>query len=349
MIFLGDLACPDEKIDDFVSCINEMPIFQDEIVIVNLEGLFVDDLKQRRRPTLYNNSKLLNAFKQARKVIFSLANNHMYDYPSAIISTKLELESAGFGTFGLYEKSKIIPYEYETNGEKYAFFGHCWRLYTQTNRNTINDFMIVDCVYEELIRVVKDYKATNPSTKVYCFMHWNYDLEVLPFPYYRAIARELIDSGADAVIGSHSHVPQGVEEYKGKLIAYCLGNFYLPSGFFFNGTLLYPASSKQTYGVRLISESADLLWFDTDTGNKPVTLSGIEEVQGPIISEFSQFKTMNQDDYLRFFKNKRTNRTLVPVFGKYQSSSAIRFQEAFAISRVRMAKLVHKMIKGNDA
>ena len=34
-----------------------------------------------------------------------------------------------------------------------------------------------------------------------------------------------IDSGADMVIGSHAHVLQGVEFYKGKLIAYNLGNF----------------------------------------------------------------------------------------------------------------------------
>ena len=31
--------------------------------------------------------------------------------------------------------------------------------------------------------------------------------------------------GADAVIASHPHVPQGWEEYKGKLICYSLGNF----------------------------------------------------------------------------------------------------------------------------
>jgi len=36
--------------------------------------------------------------------------------------------------------------------------------------------------------------------------------------------RELIDSGVDVVLGSHPHVVQGVEVYKGGLIAYSLGN-----------------------------------------------------------------------------------------------------------------------------
>lgn len=34
-----------------------------------------------------------------------------------------------------------------------------------------------------------------------------------------------IDNGADLVVGHHPHVLQGIEKYKGKYIAYSLGNF----------------------------------------------------------------------------------------------------------------------------
>ncbi|MBI5467482.1 MAG: CapA family protein, partial [Candidatus Kerfeldbacteria bacterium] len=37
--------------------------------------------------------------------------------------------------------------------------------------------------------------------------------------------RRLIDAGADLVIGSHPHVVEPLEIYRGKLIAYSLGNF----------------------------------------------------------------------------------------------------------------------------
>ena len=40
-----------------------------------------------------------------------------------------------------------------------------------------------------------------------------------------AFARAVIDGGADLVIGSGPHVPRGMEVYKGRLIAYSLGNF----------------------------------------------------------------------------------------------------------------------------
>lgn len=41
----------------------------------------------------------------------------------------------------------------------------------------------------------------------------------------RLIAHELIDYGADVVIGSHPHAPQGIEMYNGKPIFYSMGNF----------------------------------------------------------------------------------------------------------------------------
>lgn len=46
-----------------------------------------------------------------------------------------------------------------------------------------------------------------------------------PLPEWRETYRKWIDLGADAVIASHPHVPQGWEFYKGKPICYSLGNF----------------------------------------------------------------------------------------------------------------------------
>ena len=39
------------------------------------------------------------------------------------------------------------------------------------------------------------------------------------------MAKQYIDAGADLVVGSHPHVLQGMEYYKGKPIIYSLGNF----------------------------------------------------------------------------------------------------------------------------
>lgn len=52
-------------------------------------------------------------------------------------------------------------------------------------------------------------------------------LEYVPFPppYVVTAFRAIADAGADAVIGHHPHVPQGVEWHRGRPIFYSLGNF----------------------------------------------------------------------------------------------------------------------------
>ncbi len=56
----------------------------------------------------------------------------------------------------------------------------------------------------------------------YC--HWGEEWDFSPSEHQRAAAHDLIDGGVDLVIGSHGHVLQGPEIYRGRLIAYSLGS-----------------------------------------------------------------------------------------------------------------------------
>lgn len=53
----------------------------------------------------------------------------------------------------------------------------------------------------------------------------------------RKFARAVIDAGADAVVGHGPHVLRGVEFYRGRPIAYSLGNFLTYRGFSMEGVL----------------------------------------------------------------------------------------------------------------
>ena len=55
--------------------------------------------------------------------------------------------------------------------------------------------------------------------------HWGAEKRKTPKDYQMMLGRLAIDLGADAVFGHHPHVLQGMEHYKGRLIAYSLGNF----------------------------------------------------------------------------------------------------------------------------
>lgn len=59
--------------------------------------------------------------------------------------------------------------------------------------------------------------------------HAGIEYKDAPIPELIAKYRDYIEWGADAVIASHPHCPQGWEEYKGKPIFYSLGNFFFNS------------------------------------------------------------------------------------------------------------------------
>lgn len=56
-------------------------------------------------------------------------------------------------------------------------------------------------------------------------IHWGIEKAAEPNEEQIRAAHTAIDCGADAVIGTHPHVLQGIEKYKGKYICYSLGNF----------------------------------------------------------------------------------------------------------------------------
>lgn len=55
--------------------------------------------------------------------------------------------------------------------------------------------------------------------------HWGEEYADVPARWQVAAARAWIDAGADAVVGHHAHVLQGIERYGAGVIAYSLGNF----------------------------------------------------------------------------------------------------------------------------
>lgn len=65
----------------------------------------------------------------------------------------------------------------------------------------------------------------NGSDFIIASMHFGNEYSRSPNEDQERIAHELIDYGADVVIGAHPHVTQGVEMYKGKPICYSMGNF----------------------------------------------------------------------------------------------------------------------------
>ncbi|MBE1274992.1 CapA family protein [Enterovibrio baiacu] len=72
--------------------------------------------------------------------------------------------------------------------------------------------------------------AKSKSDFVLIMVHAGLEGYTTPQSYWREVYRNMCDLGADFVIGSHPHVPQGIESYEESNIIYSLGNFYFDKG-----------------------------------------------------------------------------------------------------------------------
>jgi poly-gamma-glutamate capsule biosynthesis protein CapA/YwtB (metallophosphatase superfamily) len=76
----------------------------------------------------------------------------------------------------------------------------------------------------DVLEAIKSARRQGRADVVLPYLHWGRELESAPTAEQKELARRLIDAGADAVIGTHPHVTQTVEIYKGKPVVYSLGN-----------------------------------------------------------------------------------------------------------------------------
>ncbi len=140
----------------------------------------------------------------------NLGNNHIHNFgDDGIYSTKKFLEEKEFlyvGDTGLAEEKRYDVI-------------------------TINDIKIGVVNYNAFVVQSPEHaradmiEIKDQSDFVIVYTHWGVEYASVPRSMERALAHELIDAGADAIIGSHPHVVQETEEYKGKMIYYSLGNF----------------------------------------------------------------------------------------------------------------------------
>ncbi len=78
-------------------------------------------------------------------------------------------------------------------------------------------------------RILDDVRAAGTQCDLLVVsLHWGVEGASYPSPRQIRLGRQLVDAGASVVLGHHPHVVQGIERYRGGLIAYSLGNFQFP-------------------------------------------------------------------------------------------------------------------------
>jgi poly-gamma-glutamate synthesis protein (capsule biosynthesis protein) len=163
---------------------------------------------------------------------FSVANNHSGDFGKAAFAEELQLmRQAGMPYFGggdtLREAHR--PWIVERNGLRIAFLGYDEFKPRSFEAATDTPGVAWSGEDEQVIDDIVNARVRDHADLVIPFMHWGWEEEGQPSERQKQFAREMLDAGADMVVGSHPHVTQGAELYKGKLIIYSLGNFLFNS------------------------------------------------------------------------------------------------------------------------
>lgn len=178
--------------------------------------------------TFRANPSRLKIYDEMGVDLVSLANNHVYDYGGTAFLDMLDaFEEYGIPHVGagrnLAEAKK--PYFFIINGYKFAFIAATRaekNIYTpgatETSAGVFRCYDPTGMI--ELIQDLRD-EADFIIPQIHFGTEGSHRLESVQM----SSARAYIDAGADAVIGHHAHVLQGVEIYQNKPIIYNLGDF----------------------------------------------------------------------------------------------------------------------------
>ena len=223
-----------------------------DAVYGNLEGTLATNITYRQKTTAYPGrvfdnavystpSHLLNFnyhytlardLKSSGFSVISTGNNHALDRgPQGVRQTLTHLGQAGLITVGT-----------RRGRERRKKWGRITRI-RNTNigwvactygTNGIADKLnqVLDCYREkpDVLDAIRQLSARPSLSAVFLVPHWGLEDQVVISHRQEALAREAVDAGATAIIGTHPHVLQRwqwIMSFKGRkaLVVYSTGNF----------------------------------------------------------------------------------------------------------------------------
>jgi poly-gamma-glutamate synthesis protein (capsule biosynthesis protein) len=212
-----------------------------DVAMVNLECPIT--ARGEKTPKPYNfrmTPRYVPALTAAGIDIVCLANNHIYDYgKEGLFDTISYLDSAGVRHVGAGRDAAEAyrPVMFNVRGTTVAFLafyggGESPGAGRSTPGVARRDLRLVS----EAIARIHD---STGNARIIVNLHWGTEKAEHPDASQRAFARAVIDAGADAVIGHHPHVLQGIERYNSGVIVYSLGN------------LVFGGNSRSSYDTGL--------------------------------------------------------------------------------------------------
>lgn len=205
---------------------NVKSIFEgDDLTVANLEGTFTtSENRSDGDPTFKALPSHVTILAEGGIDAVSVANDHTHDYGNeSYVDTLANLDIADIGRFG-FDNVLTLTVGTSAATADTASSGSAW------HRPTASwwDLPVRGCGTRRISsRSCKTFRISgmrahrlslSPSTGARKTRQAPDDPQI-------ELAHQIIDAGADLIVGHHSQVLQGIELYHGKYIAYSLGTF----------------------------------------------------------------------------------------------------------------------------
>lgn len=253
----------------------------------NLEGPISDQGKdQGSIYSFRSNPRVVEGLISAGFDVVSLANNHIWDWGKEALKD----------TINILKNNKIMPvgaginYQ-DANNEKMLVISNgslgektrigflaFTNLYPKSLIATEDSPGISNFDIENIKNQILKIKEGKSADLVVVSVHWGEEYQQQSNMLQQSIAHQLIDAGADIIIGHHPHVIQEVEQYKGKWVFYSLGNFIFDQNF-----------SKETMEglvakVTLVRDTIEKVDFYKSKLNRQYQIESIESIKPTLIA-----------------------------------------------------------------
>ena len=200
------------------------------LLFLNLESLFCEpdnDVPMwwfdfRSNP---KNIETLLQYRQDKPLLLALTNNHFSNWWYqwlTITKDLLDKHNIDYVWAGLTQEESRKFFTWNNNDIKFCLGAYSYDGKSARIRgglvywNGINE--------EEIKSDLQKMKYINCDIKIIS-LHRGREYSFYPNNWQRDLAHSLVDSGADLILGGHSHIPWEFELYNWKYIFYSLGNF----------------------------------------------------------------------------------------------------------------------------
>lgn len=236
IIFVGDLLLDRgvrERIEHFgVDVLFHSTIDsvfdQSDIVIVNLECPATKIEEPINKKFIFRTEpEWLDKLKSHKITHLNMANNHSMDQGRrGLVNTRKNIKESGLIPLGFGNNlQEACKEQLIATSPRKVYVLSSLQVPSENWPFLENKPCVCEDSFDTIAQRIKKLKKVEPDAVIIIQLHWGIEHTKRPLTSQKQQAYQLIDSGADAIIGHHPHTVQSIEFYKKKPIYYSIGNF----------------------------------------------------------------------------------------------------------------------------